>query len=294
MFGGEHINSTEDRAVLHVATRARRDQVRRRGALWGCGGGPRGRPFGEEPEGGALRSGSAVWAPSPRPGSACQLLIAPPPGPPPRPAPSQVMKTGGKDVVPEVWEVLDKIKTFSDKVGFGGGWGWGWGGMAGGWRGDGGGMTGARGRKAGLASGPGPLAPPAAAAPPFPHTPLRLAPSLRPSPPTRPGAQRPVAGRDGQAHQARRRRRHRRQLPGAALRAHRAQVRVCVFAGGRGGARAKQGAGLILISRGGGAGAAPQHESSPLLPDPPHASSWPPFPPLPPPPPAPPGPSRAQ
>jgi len=31
MFGGEHINSTEDRAVLHVATRARRDQVRWRG-----------------------------------------------------------------------------------------------------------------------------------------------------------------------------------------------------------------------------------------------------------------------
>jgi glucose-6-phosphate isomerase len=29
MFNGEHINSTEDRAVLHVATRARRDQVRR-------------------------------------------------------------------------------------------------------------------------------------------------------------------------------------------------------------------------------------------------------------------------
>lgn len=28
MFNGEHINSTEDRAVLHVATRARRDQVR--------------------------------------------------------------------------------------------------------------------------------------------------------------------------------------------------------------------------------------------------------------------------
>jgi glucose-6-phosphate isomerase len=27
MFNGEHINSTEDRAVLHVATRARRDQV---------------------------------------------------------------------------------------------------------------------------------------------------------------------------------------------------------------------------------------------------------------------------
>lgn len=27
MFNGTHINSTEDRAVLHVATRARRDQV---------------------------------------------------------------------------------------------------------------------------------------------------------------------------------------------------------------------------------------------------------------------------
>ncbi len=27
MFAGEHINSTEDRAVLHIATRARRDQV---------------------------------------------------------------------------------------------------------------------------------------------------------------------------------------------------------------------------------------------------------------------------
>lgn len=27
MYSGEHINSTEDRAVLHVATRARREQV---------------------------------------------------------------------------------------------------------------------------------------------------------------------------------------------------------------------------------------------------------------------------
>jgi glucose-6-phosphate isomerase len=27
MFNGDHINITEDRAVLHVATRARRDQV---------------------------------------------------------------------------------------------------------------------------------------------------------------------------------------------------------------------------------------------------------------------------
>eukprot|EP00955_Chlamydomonas_euryale_P040762 351801-Chlamydomonas_euryale.AAC.25 len=53
MFRGEHINVTEDRAVLHVATRARRDQ---------------------------------------------QIYV------------------NGQDVVPEVWEVLDKIKEFSDKV----------------------------------------------------------------------------------------------------------------------------------------------------------------------------------
>eukprot|EP00877_Chromochloris_zofingiensis_P013262 jgi/Chrzof1/818/Cz01g30020.t1 len=53
MYNGEHINSTEDRAVLHVATRARRDQV---------------------------------------------------------------MMNDGKNVVPDVWEVLDKIKAFSDKV----------------------------------------------------------------------------------------------------------------------------------------------------------------------------------
>ena len=55
MFGGEHINTSEDRAVLHVATRARRDQ----------------KIFDKET---------------------------------------------GKNVVPEVWEVLDKIKGFSDKV----------------------------------------------------------------------------------------------------------------------------------------------------------------------------------
>ncbi|KAG2483453.1 hypothetical protein HYH03_017707 [Edaphochlamys debaryana] len=53
MFSGEHINSTEDRAVLHVATRARRDQ---------------------------------------------KIIV------------------DGKDVVPDVWEVLDKIKNFTDKV----------------------------------------------------------------------------------------------------------------------------------------------------------------------------------
>ncbi|CAG9460067.1 unnamed protein product [Pedinophyceae sp. YPF-701] len=53
MFNGEHINATEDRSVLHVATRAARDD---------------------------------------------KIL------------------SDGKDVVPEVWEVLDKIKAFSEKV----------------------------------------------------------------------------------------------------------------------------------------------------------------------------------
>jgi len=53
MFSGEHINSTEDRAVLHTATRARRDQ---------------------------------------------KIIV------------------DGKNVVPDVWDVLDKIKAFSDKV----------------------------------------------------------------------------------------------------------------------------------------------------------------------------------
>ena len=53
MFAGDHINATEDRAVLHTALRAPRD--------------------------------------------------------------SRVM-VDGKDVIPDVWEVLDKIKEFSDKV----------------------------------------------------------------------------------------------------------------------------------------------------------------------------------
>ncbi|CAD7701307.1 unnamed protein product [Ostreobium quekettii] len=53
MFNGEKINATEGRAVLHVATRAKRDQ---------------------------------------------KIIV------------------DGKDVVPDVWEVLDKIKDFSDKV----------------------------------------------------------------------------------------------------------------------------------------------------------------------------------
>ena len=53
MFGGEEINSTEGRPVLHVATRARRDQ---------------------------------------------QIIV------------------DGKDVVPDVWEVLDKIEDFTEKV----------------------------------------------------------------------------------------------------------------------------------------------------------------------------------
>ncbi|KAL5558063.1 hypothetical protein UlMin_034274 [Ulmus minor] len=53
MFAGEHINSTENRSVLHVALRAPRDAV---------------------------------------------------------------FQSDGKNVVPEVWKVLDKIKEFSDKI----------------------------------------------------------------------------------------------------------------------------------------------------------------------------------
>jgi len=34
MFAGVHINTTEDRAVLHVALRAPRDQVRPRSLTW--------------------------------------------------------------------------------------------------------------------------------------------------------------------------------------------------------------------------------------------------------------------
>lgn len=53
MFRGEHINTTEDRAVLHVALRAPRDAV---------------------------------------------------------------IKDEGKNVVPDVWDTLDKIREFSEKV----------------------------------------------------------------------------------------------------------------------------------------------------------------------------------
>jgi len=53
MFNGEHINATEDRAVLHVATRAMRDET---------------------------------------------IMVE------------------GKNVVPDVWEVLDQIKEFSEKI----------------------------------------------------------------------------------------------------------------------------------------------------------------------------------
>lgn len=52
MFDGEHINSTEDRAVLHVATRARRDQVRH-GSEGGWGGNSEA-ARGEESGGGPL------------------------------------------------------------------------------------------------------------------------------------------------------------------------------------------------------------------------------------------------
>jgi len=45
----------------------------------------------------------------------CKLRPCDPTSPPP-PPPPQVIMEGGRNVVPDVWEVLDKIKTFSDKV----------------------------------------------------------------------------------------------------------------------------------------------------------------------------------
>lgn len=76
MFGGEQINSTEDRAVLHVATRARRDQASH---CWV-----------------AVKQGPVFTL------NCCLCL--------------QVIKVDGKNVVPDMWDVLDKIKAFSDKV----------------------------------------------------------------------------------------------------------------------------------------------------------------------------------
>lgn len=76
MFGGEPINSTEDRAVLHVATRARRDQA---SYCWV-----------------SVNQGLVFTL------NCCLCL--------------QVIQVDGKNVVPEMWDVLDKIKVFSDKV----------------------------------------------------------------------------------------------------------------------------------------------------------------------------------
>jgi glucose-6-phosphate isomerase len=120
MFGGDHINSTEDRAVLHTATRARRDQVgpaavptRARGRRGhrpprGGGGENQGAPQGACRE----RRGGRRTAPANR----ARHYAAPPGCGPGRPS-VQVVKTDGKDVVPEVWEVLDKIRVFTEKVG---------------------------------------------------------------------------------------------------------------------------------------------------------------------------------
>ncbi len=85
MFAGEHINSTEDRAVLHVATRARRDQASRHTAV--------------------------RWWSSRRRRGPCSLDLA-------RVRVRGVQKifVDGKNVVPDVWDVLDKIKNFTDKV----------------------------------------------------------------------------------------------------------------------------------------------------------------------------------
>lgn len=127
MFKGEHINSTEDRAVLHVATRARREQV---GLCVSASL--------HEP----LQTSVGSFTPC-APGSTPNrklLLIAADPSAYPcfiscvditvscplcQDCPPslqllcqhpQVFMEGGKNVTPDVWDVLDKIKVFSDKV----------------------------------------------------------------------------------------------------------------------------------------------------------------------------------
>ena len=88
MFAGEHINVTEDRAVLHVALRAPRTKVvlsTKRPMLW----------F----QGFPLSTGTTL-----KPMTALKSCLV------------QKIMADGADVVPEVWQVLDKIKDFSDKV----------------------------------------------------------------------------------------------------------------------------------------------------------------------------------
>lgn len=107
MFAGKHINSTEDRAVLHVALRAPRDGVGDAQAAlltaW-----THVLPLLAQPM--ALRA-QRLCAAAPQAaglGTAKSVLRAL--------GRLQEIVEGGQNVVAEVWQVLDKIKAFS------GGW----------------------------------------------------------------------------------------------------------------------------------------------------------------------------
>ena len=101
MFSGEHINITEDRAVLHVALRAPRNKVSM-GHRSAC------MPRGVKPVPVAACAHPSLEACSMIKEHACVNMPV---------VTAQEMTTDGKNVVPDVWEVLDKIKGFTDKVG---------------------------------------------------------------------------------------------------------------------------------------------------------------------------------
>lgn len=112
MFDGAHLNVTEDRSVLHVALRAPRDYVSLAFLCWkhawSC------RSVSHCPQSIILsctlyacmnaRSFDALQR-----GRIQRLAQG-------RPM-AQVINSEGKNVVPDVWKVLDKIKAFTDKVG---------------------------------------------------------------------------------------------------------------------------------------------------------------------------------
>lgn len=91
---GEHINTTEDRAALHVATRAPRDKVLSAPRSASSRNSTREANIPPVPHNIPQSSQSAL-----RPAPLCQKIIV-----------------EGRDVVPDVHAVLDKIKAFTEKV----------------------------------------------------------------------------------------------------------------------------------------------------------------------------------
>jgi hypothetical protein len=205
MFGGEHINGTEDRAVLHVALRAKRDQVRARAG--GRTGGRRARPA--RACRGLDRSRAAAAPPT-------AARVSPPPSAPtpatpwPTPRPSRrTARTWCRRCGPCWTRSRPSRRRWAGPGAWAGPWGkWGVGDWA---------AAGVKGAAAGGRSHP---CTPRRASRCRPH-PLAPLPAAPP-----PGPQRQVGGRDRQAPHQRGGGRHRRQLPGAPLRAHRAQVGV--------------------------------------------------------------------